>query len=211
MQKLFQLVLLFALTPFMAASNAADEIYKEGVNYEVLSNPPAAEHGDKITVTEFFWYGCPHCYSLEPFVVSWLKTKPEGVEFKRMPAGLNPSWEFNAKAYFAMEIMGVTANLHEAVFESVNKDRKPLMSEPELLDFVEKHGVDREKFKETLNSFEVDGMVRHSNLLAGQYRLQGVPNVIVNNKYRVDAALAGGPDKLFKVVDFLIAKESTKH
>ena len=31
--------------------------------YSVLSPPQPHEPG-KIEVTEFFWYGCPHCYAM---------------------------------------------------------------------------------------------------------------------------------------------------
>ena len=34
----------------------------------------------KIEVVEFFWYGCPHCYSLEPYIESWQKRQPDDVE-----------------------------------------------------------------------------------------------------------------------------------
>jgi len=52
---------------------AAD--YKEGVHYKKLA-PQPTETGNKIEVLEFFWYGCPHCYSFEPFIQSWKKSKP---------------------------------------------------------------------------------------------------------------------------------------
>jgi len=211
MKAFLRLVLLFTLLPMMSFSFAADELYKAGVNYEVLANPSPTENSDKVQVDEFFWYGCPHCYVLEPHLVAWLSKKPANVEFKRIPAALNPSWAIHAKFYYAMESMGIVDQHHEAVFDVIQKEHTPLMSEPEILDFMQKRGVDRAKFQEAMNSFEVDGLIRRSNQLAGQYRLNGVPNVIVANKYRVDAAMAGGAENLFKVVDFLIAKESKKN
>ena len=34
-----------------------------------LLNPPQPTDGSgKIEVIEFFWYGCPHCYAVEPAV-----------------------------------------------------------------------------------------------------------------------------------------------
>jgi thiol:disulfide interchange protein DsbA len=34
--------------------------------YGELNPPQPTESKGKIEVLEFFWYGCPHCYSLEP-------------------------------------------------------------------------------------------------------------------------------------------------
>ena len=41
--------------------------------YTVLSEPITTSSGDKIEVVELFWYGCGHCYQLEPAVDNWKK------------------------------------------------------------------------------------------------------------------------------------------
>jgi thiol-disulfide isomerase/thioredoxin len=48
-----------------------------GTNYKVLSpaQPTDAPPG-KVEVIEFFWYGCPHCYVLDPYIETWRKDKP---------------------------------------------------------------------------------------------------------------------------------------
>jgi thiol:disulfide interchange protein DsbA len=43
--------------------------------------------------------------------------------------------------------------------------------------------------------------------LTKKYGVDGTPEFIVNGKYRVGPRSAGGYDKIFDVVDFLIAKE----
>ena len=35
--------------------------------YIQISNQTQTE-SDKIVIYEFFWYGCPHCYSMEPTI-----------------------------------------------------------------------------------------------------------------------------------------------
>ena len=57
------LAMLFTvLQPGLAQANE----YQEGKEYLLLSTPQPVSTGDKIEVVELFWYGCPHCYELEP-------------------------------------------------------------------------------------------------------------------------------------------------
>ena len=57
--------------------------------FQVLNPPQPTEGGGKIEVIEFFWYGCPHCYSLEPAVNEWAKGLPKDVVFRRCPFGVD--------------------------------------------------------------------------------------------------------------------------
>lgn len=74
-----------------------------------------------VEVREFFWYGCPHCYTLEPFVTNWLKTKPANVNFVRTPAAMNPVWEQNARGYYAVDLMGLTGKGDKPLFDAIHQ------------------------------------------------------------------------------------------
>ena len=64
---------------FSGSAMAAN--FVAGQDYQVLANPVKVEKPGKIEVREFFWYGCGHCYSLEPHMQSWLKKLPKDVRF----------------------------------------------------------------------------------------------------------------------------------
>ena len=73
--------------------------YEQGVNYFSLKIPQPVHTGDKIEVLELFWYRCPHCFELEPYLNKWLKSKPDFIEYVRLPAVLNRSWAFDARVF----------------------------------------------------------------------------------------------------------------
>ncbi len=60
--------------------------WKEGKNFTAypVAQPVSAPPG-KVEVVEGFWYGCGHCYSLEPRVEAWEKAKPDWVVLRRLP------------------------------------------------------------------------------------------------------------------------------
>lgn len=202
MKKLMVLVfLLFGA----ALVQAAD--YREGVHYKKLSQQQTSS-GDKVKVLEFFWYGCPHCYTFEPFVNAWKKTKPANVDFARVPAIFRPEWEVQARAYYALKSMGVIEEVHGKIFSAMHKDKKRLDTKARMADFVEKNGVDRKKFSRKYDSFAVDSKVRKAKKKIKTYQLKGVPSVAVNGKYLVSASMAGSFGNMIEIVDYLIAKES---
>ena len=56
-----------------------------GQEYDVIAPPIATADPKRIEVMELFFYGCPHCFALEPDVVAWTKTLPKNVYFRRVP------------------------------------------------------------------------------------------------------------------------------
>lgn len=183
----------------------------EGIEYKTIS-PRVSNHIDdnKIEVVEMFWYGCSHCFAFEPALHQWLKTKPKNVNFVRVPAVFNPTWGLHARAYYTAEVLGVLEKTHQAMFDAMHIKKLKMASTDELANFYAKHGVSKEAFIETFNSFAVDTKVRRAADLSRSYGIDGVPSLIVNGKYRTSGSLAGGRDGMLKVVDHLIKLEAKK-
>lgn len=200
-----KLVVFIFLLVNSALLQAAD--YSEGTHYKKLP-PEQVSSGEKVEVQEFFWYGCPHCYSFEPYLKTWEKTKPANVELVRVPAIFRPEWEVQARAYYALSNMGKIDELHEKFFKAINKDKQRLDKKELIADFVEKNGVDRKAFLAEYDSFSVDGMARKAKKKIKAYQIQGVPSIVVNGKYLTSGSMAGSYDNMLKITNYLIAKES---
>ena len=203
-------LLLSTLLLLVSAGAALAADYKAGVDYAVVEPPIATDTGDKIEVLEFFWYGCPHCYHFEPDLKRWKKTIPDNVRFVRVPAIFRPDWKIQARAYYALERMGVIESVHGKIFDEIHKNKKRLNTMDALADFVAKNGVDRAKFIEEYNSFAVDGLVRKALKKLRAYNIDGVPTLAVNGKYKVSGRMAGSHRKMIEIMNYLIKKESAR-
>jgi thiol:disulfide interchange protein DsbA len=201
MKKLLALVMMCVAMPVLAATAA----FEEGKDYRRLSSPGTVEKAGMIEVREFFWYGCPHCFRLDPFIGSWLKTKPADVNFVRTPASLNPVWEGSARGFYTLELMGqgLVEKTHTPLFNMIHEGKARVFDENSLATFYARYGVDEAKFHSMFNSFAVTGKVMQSKSLAQKYQLDGVPAVVVNGKYVV----SGEDGKVLQVVNYLIGKE----
>jgi len=200
--------LLALVLPWFVATAALAAGYQEGKEYLVLANPQPTSAGDKIEVVELFWYGCPHCYRLEPLLAEWRASKPDDVEFVRMPAVLGPNWELYGKAYYTAELLGVNDKVHNALFDALHKDKKKIRDEAAVQAFFLEQGVSAEDFKNTFSSFAVNVKLNHAKQMTKRYAITGVPTIIINGKYSTSASQAGNNQKAIKVMDYLIVQES---
>lgn len=202
-----QCVSTVVLALVFAASALAQDTWKAGEDYDVISPAIRTSEPDKVEVHEFFWYGCGHCYNFEPLVVQWKKTLPEDVVVKGSPAIWNKPMELHAQAFYTAEVLGVLDDVHLPLFQALNVDGKRLQSEKEIGNLFEKHGVDREDFSKAFNSFGVGSMTRQANARARAAKITGTPEMMVNGKYRITTRKAGSQANMLKIADFLIEKE----
>lgn len=200
MKYAFKATLLAAAVGFASLAQAN---FAEGKDYTVLENPENIA-GDVIVVREFFWYGCPHCYNLDPHMQKWAKTRAKDVAFFQTPAAMNPVWEIGARGFYAAQQLGVAQKTHTQLFDAVHKDGKRdiIASQENMANWYASQGVDKDKFNSLFNSFAVTTKIERSKAGAIRYQLTGVPAVVVHGKYVV----SGENEKVPQVVDYLIEK-----
>jgi len=196
------LVLALGLAPFGALAQARQPA--PGVDYtELRPGLPVATQG-KIEVLEFFWYGCPHCYTLEPLLETWIPTLPADAQFRRVPAVLNPAWANEAAVFYAFEALDVLARLHRPFFDSIHRDRLQTRDAASLNDWLQKNGVDVKKFELAVKSFGVQSKVRRATQLSADYRIDGTPALAVHGRFTVSAEQARSQKGMLAVTEYLI-------
>jgi len=200
---------LFALL-LMQPALAQSDRYVEGGHYELLGEFQPVQTGDKIEVVEMFWYRCPHCYRLEPYLEKWLQNKPENAEYVPIPALLNNSWAFQARAFYTFEALGMTDQLHAKFFDAIHKERRPFNTADQLAEWAKEYGADPEAVKKTMDSFAVNNKLNFAALMSQKYGITGVPAMIVDGKYRTNVSMAGSHEELFNVINYLIEKAAAE-
>lgn len=209
-----KILLTFMAALLMQATTAF--AIDEGFEYNLVAPAMGTADKTKVEVVEFFWYGCPHCYSFEPDLNKWLKTKPANVNFVRVPAIFRETWAIHARAYYTAEALGILDKTHNLFFKALHKDRIRLATEKDIAAFFVSNGVTQEAFTQAWNSFVVQSRVKRAITLTRRSGISGVPAMIVNGKYRTSAKEAGinnpggaGHDDMLRVVDALVKKESS--
>ncbi len=191
--------------------------YKEGEHYvRMVPAQPTVGGADKIEVAEFFWYGCPHCYDMEPYINKWAEGKDPGVRFVRVPATWNSLVRLHAQLYYTEEalvrnnVIKDPAGFREAVFQEYHRRGNRMTSDVAIQKIFARFGVTEEQFRSTWNSFEVNQKLRVADDLSRRYSISSVPAIVVNGKYRTGAGEAGSYPKLMELIDELVAREGLR-
>lgn len=203
MKTIWKTVFVLLAVTFMTLVSA--EEFKVRKDYEVLAFPQPVETGSKIEVREFFWYGCTHCYTVEPVLSHWLRSLPKNAQFIRTPGTYKP-WQFLGQVYYTMEALDLVDKLHKPMFNAIQKDNRTMNSVDDVIKFVETYGVSREQFTKTYNSFGVRLKMSRAIQMNAEYNIRSVPSFVVDGKYRTGPSMAKGDERLMKVLEFLIKK-----
>src|SRR3989475_5242063 len=160
---------------FFALATYAQSSPVEGVDYVELKPPQAVESSGKIEVLEFFWYRCPHCYSLEPDLESWAKRLPRDVQFKRLPGILNDDWAVDARIFYTLEAIGELERLHRPLFDAIHQQGGVRLRGDAfakwVADWLAKQHVDMAKYDAAFRSFSVESKLRRASQMGRAYRL----------------------------------------
>jgi thiol:disulfide interchange protein DsbA len=172
--------------------------------FSTLASALPVENPAKVEVVEFFWYGCIHCYNLEPALEAWVPKLPPDAYFRRIPAIFNERWAVDAQIYYAFEALGVLDKLHRPLFDAIHKDRLNTGNPPALNAWLAKNGVDPKQFETTVKSFSVQSKVLRANQLTGRARIDGTPALMLQGRYTISAEQGGSLEGMLANADRLI-------
>jgi thiol:disulfide interchange protein DsbA len=190
--------------------------WKPGVNYRPLvpaqpTNVPAG----KVEVVEVFWYGCSHCYALEPYLSSWQKNKPDYIEFVQVPVMWGPGHRGHARLFYTLQALN-RSDLHQKVFEAIHTQRNMLLANDEAgsrarqLAFATANGISEADFNKAFDSFTVNSNLQRAEQLTERYQVGTVPNIVIAGKYITDVGMAGGQSPLLQLINDLAASEKRR-
>ncbi|MFT4711832.1 MAG: thiol:disulfide interchange protein DsbA [Candidatus Azotimanducaceae bacterium] len=204
------LALLWAMSLTLLAqaeSSAQIDQYEEGTHYVELPVPIKTKNPAKVEVTEYFSYGCNHCYAFDPLLNAWESELSDDVVFSRTPAIWNKTYQLFAQTYYTAQALKVGEKIHAPLFDAIHRERRRLNDPKLIAEFFGEYGVDPEEFARTFSSFGVRASTQQAEARGRAYRSSGVPALIVNGKYRIEGGMAGGNTEMIRVANFLIEKE----
>jgi thiol:disulfide interchange protein DsbA len=200
----------------LAACARAGEVpakWQPGTHYTQVAAPqPTAAPKGKVEVLEVFWYGCGHCFALDPSLESWNAGKPAYVEFTRLPVIWGPAHAQHAKLFYTLRALK-RDDLHAKVFAAIHEGGQMLASQDDVAaremqrKFLVAHGVTEKDFDAAYDSMTVATQLRRAENLTLAYQVASVPLIIVNGKYSTGVSQAGGTPQLLNLINDLAASE----
>jgi len=202
-----KILFLFVVSTTLAFSN---EKFVEGVDYETMTNEPSSyvqKQNKKIQVVEAFWYGCPHCYIFDEYLSKWEKKNDEDLEFVNMPVVFNKPWLLHARVFYTFKEMDNYSELHKNFFYAFHEQQRKFNTMDSIMNFFESQNVDIEQAKKILLSEKVSKKVQEANYMLETYKIDSVPAIIINNKYKISGSMAKTYDRMIEISEYIIDLE----
>ena len=193
-----------------ALVSGASSQYHEGKHYvEIFPEMQTDAAPGKVEVIEMMWLGCPHCYSLEPTMNRYKKTHPDFVEFKQVPAMLNPSWAKDGDTYYIADILDPKGEkaLVTKVFQAIHEQKRRLNRPDAAKRFFIEQGFTAEQIDNVKSSMAFKAKIKRAQEISASSQAQSVPTIIINGKYRTSPYMAGSEKNLMEIIDMLTKKE----
>lgn len=202
------LVLLTLFSTFVStpALTAPALNFVAGKDYRLVhANTPATKPGEKIQVIEFFNYGCPACYFMEPAIQKLLNANKTKITFSRVPVIFHPEWEPLSKAYFIAKAYNRLDTLSPTLFTKIHLQKEDL-SKPDKLAVVFQHaGIPITTFNQAyFHSPALEQQLQDAANLQARYNIVFIPTVVIDGRYVLDMDMAGSPERFLATLNYLI-------
>ncbi len=184
----------------------AQQALVAGRDYSLIEPAQLTDNPQKIGVTEYFSYACPHCNVLNPSLTRWAAKLPADVEFKRVPVSFSPFYQLMAKLFYTLDALGELPRLDTAAFAAIHEKGLKLIDEKSIQAWAVAQGIEAKKFSVAFNSFGVTGDTKRAEQLTKNGKIQGVPAIVVDGRYLVIGKDIKSPDELLILADKVIAK-----
>jgi protein dithiol oxidoreductase (disulfide-forming) len=208
--------LLLSLSLVAGVAHASASAPVAGKDYTILKSPqPVDAPAGKIVVTEFFWYGCPHCNAFDPYLEAWIAKQGPDVVFKRVPVAFRDDFIPHSKMYYALEELGLAQKLTPVVFHEIHVNKNYLLTPEDQVKFLSTQGVDGKKYMDAYNSFSTQSALARDKAMLDAYKIDGVPTIAIQGKYETGPAMVQGPENqalpgTTQVMDYIISQIRAK-
>jgi thiol:disulfide interchange protein DsbA len=200
-------VLMFLLSSLTLSSLAFADAPKIGDQFDAVAQAVPTDNAAKIEVMEIFWYGCIHCYQMDALLNAWVKKLPSDVYFKRVPGLPNASWAPMAKAFYAMETLGISEKLHTPLFDAINKSKtlNPTDEKATIAWVTQQSGLDKLKVEQAFKSFTINTNLNRAAQIFRASGATGVPSLVIDGKFITSSTMSGSNEQALKTADYIIA------
>lgn len=171
--------------------------YEKGYHYTVIDQPLDVDAGH---VLEFFWYGCPHCFEVDPIIKKYAKAH-DNVTLEQVHSAV-PTWSMDADVFWALHGLGEETRLHDAYMSTRHNGN--LTDQKEREQWLAALGADPDAMNKALVSDKTMAERKKYAAIEKRMAVGGVPAFLVSGKYAIQFKGIKSWEQMIDMVDWLI-------
>lgn len=177
--------------------------------YDTFRKPQDTGVGkDRVQVLSFFSYSCKACRSFDEPLQAWLSSNSKKIIFQQIPSTFVVDGKAQARIYYTANELKAKSKLHDGLYSKIQNRQLVLDRNDLVANFLgSRLGKDSFSVEIAMDSIAVNSALMYAEDLSSRYQVAKLPAFVVNGRYITNLQQAGSPEKLFKILDYLIDKE----
>lgn len=190
-------------SPLYAANSSSGNIGPvAGKDYELLEDNAVSESAQ---ITLYCWLGSKGCYLFDMALAAWAERN--ALEVKYIPLIKRPTWRRLAKAQLVAQQLAIAPEFNRLINQHLHEQQQPIDSDERLFELVSTIDTSASRFANLFYSAETNLAINELQLQANNNRVEGVPTVVVNNRWLIDARMHTTSRGMLNTVADLLAIE----
>lgn len=195
-------------SPAKSKSPSEKSEYQEGVHYQVIKNKVDRPSNE---ILEFFWLGCPHCYSASPSIKKLLETSKNNPSLVVAHSQLYEKWLNDAGLFYAINHLTKSSDAINSYF--VRRHTGKMSSQHDFDAFLHEYSLTIGDINSALQDPSVVAARTEMSNIEKSISSNGVPAFLIGGKYIVNLEKSYGNgkwDDVAAVIDYLVEKSRSE-
>ena len=171
-------------------------------SYLTLSNNTPSEQNE---IEIYCWLGSRSCYIFEVAITQWLISHDIPVTHK--PLIKRPEWRRLAKARLVAQLLDVENEAVNLIHQHLYQDNLPIRDDDDLFQLFEGTSISASRFANVYYAAETNQAINDIQRLAKDNMVRGIPTIIINNQWLIDASMYRTSRELINTMNQLLGLE----
>ena len=176
--------------------------YVEGKDYKIVSQNKTVEP----EVREFFSFFCTHCFSMDETFQKLAKSLEGKAKYVLNPVGIigGDIGVETQKAYAVGLNKGIANEVKAELFKRIHVLNEKVSDHEFFVDVFNSLGIPTEAYEQDYSSFVTQAKVAEYDRYMDEYKIEAVPEIVVNGKYLVITDNIENEAEYEQVVNYLL-------
>jgi len=155
----------------------------------------------------FCWLGSPSCFQIESALSDW--RDDQDITVINTPLIKRPEWRLLAKARLVAQQMEIENDLVESIYRTIHIESESIETEEQLFAHIEAFGLEPSRFANQFYSAATNKEIKRIQNRADTLPIVGVPTIIINNQWLIDASMIENSRQMLIIIEQLINDAAT--
>lgn len=203
--------LIICLSPVIVNAQTANApAFIEGKHYQRLSSAPAITRGGSKQIDFYFYPKSLASYQVDMALNALIRQQSD-IRLNKIPYVHNQHWRIYAKAYLISQSLGISEPFLAELYTAIHQHQLVFERPEDFTQHLPVLAPHTESFLTDFTSAHINQQLQAQQKITAQLPVKGVPSIILNNTWLIDASMASSTNQLMAIIKFLLNERNHEY